>query len=263
MKKPPRQSTQSNSNTCRQCGSIWPHRTKPCPAKGQSCNKCGKPNHFAKMCRTKVIKQTRSIQRSVQEGVKQVSCELPAAEPESSSDDEYLYALNHRSSIPQVTVHINEISVDMIVDTGASIDILDEDTYTRVNHNNTFTLQLSTKRLFAYGSIAQLNILGCFTTNITVKASEKAVTFYVLKGNHGSLLSYTTARDLGILDIQINQVKDVTTHDRLCTQYPSLFTGIGQLKGVQVKLHIDPAISPVAQRQDEFHFTYVRRLKKS
>ena len=148
MKKPPRQSTQSSSNTCRQCGSIWPHCTKPCPAKGQSCNKCGKPNHFAKMCRTKVITQTRSTQRSTQEGVKQVSCELPAAEPESSSDNEYLNALNHRSSIPQVTVHINEISVDMIVDTGASIDILD-DTYTRVNHNNTFTLQLSTKRLFA------------------------------------------------------------------------------------------------------------------
>ena len=199
--------------------------------------------------------------RSTQEGVKQVSCELPAAEPESSSNDEYLYALNHRSSIPQVTVHINEISVDMIVDTGASIDILDEDTYTRVNHN-TFTLQLSTKRLFAHGSTSQLNILGCFTTNITVKASKKAVTFHVLKGNHGSLLSYTTARDLGILDIQINQVKDVTTHDRLCTQYPSLFTGIGQLKGVQVKLHIDPAISPVAQKARRIPFHLRKKVEK-
>ena len=150
----------------------------------------------------------------------------------------------------------------MIVDTSASIDILDEDTYTRVNHNNTFTLQLSTKRLFAYGSTSQLNILGCFTTNITVKANKKAVTFHVLKGNHGSLLSYTTARDLGILDIQINQVKDVTTHDRLCTQYPSLFTGIGQLKGVQVKLHIDPAISPVAQKARRIPFHLRKKVEQ-
>ena len=162
------------------------------------------------MCRTKVLIRTQSSQRSIQEGIKQVSCEVPVAESESSSDDEYLYALNHKSSIPKVTVHINQISVDMIADNGASIDILNEDTYTRVNHSNTFTLQLSTKRLFAYGSTSQLNILGFFTTNITVKASKKAVTFHVLKGNHGSLLSYTTARDLGILDIQINQVKDVT-----------------------------------------------------
>ena len=252
VKKPQRQLTQSRSNTCRQCGLIWPHRTKPCPAKGQSCNKCGKPNHFAKMCHTKVTTRTRNTQqRRTQEGVNQVSSELPADEPESSSDDEYLYALNQnrtRSSIPQVTVHINKISVDMIVDTGASIDILDEDTYNKVNHDNTLTLQPSTKRLFAYGSISQLNVLGCFTTNITVKASKKAVTFHVLEGNHGSLLIYTTARDLGILDIQVNQVKDVTTHDRLCTQYPSLFTGIGQLKGVQVKLHIDSTVPPVAQK---------------
>ena len=86
------------------------------------------------MCHTKVTTRTRNTQqRRTQEGVNQVSSELPADKPESSSDDEYLYALNqnhNRSSIPQVTVHINKISVDMIVDTGASIDILDEDTHT-------------------------------------------------------------------------------------------------------------------------------------
>ena len=266
VKKPPRQSTQSSSNTCRQCGLIWPHRTKPCPAKGQSCNKCGKPNHFAKMCRTKVTTRTRNTQqRRSQEGVNQVSSELPADEPESSSDDEYLYALNqnhNRSSVPQVTVHINKISVDMIVDTGASIDILDEDTYNKVNHDNTLTLQPSTKRLFAYGSTSQLNVLGCFTTNITVKSSKKAVMFHVLEGNHGSLLSYTTARDLGILDIQVNQVKDVTTHDKLCTQYSALFTGIGQLKGVQVKLHIDPTVPPVAQKARRIPFHLRKKVEQ-
>ena len=32
---------------------VWPHRDSPCPAKGQTCNKCGKLNHFARMCLTK------------------------------------------------------------------------------------------------------------------------------------------------------------------------------------------------------------------
>ena len=210
------------------------------------------------MCRTKVLIPGQNTLRSTQKGVKQVSCKVSVAESESSSDDEYLYTLNHKSLIRQITVHINQISVDMIVDTVASIDILDENTYTRVNHNSTFTIQLSTKRRFAY----QLNILGCFTTYITVKASKKAVTFHVLKGNHGSLLSYTTARDLGILDIQINQVKDVITHDGLCTQNPSLFTGIGQLKGVQVKLHIGPAIPPVAQKARRILFHLRKKVEK-
>ena len=86
--------------------------------------------------------------------------------------------------------------------------------------------------------------------------------FHVLKGNHGSLLSYTTAHDLGILDIQVNQVKDVTTHDRLCTQYPSLFTGIGQLKGVQVKLHIDPTVPPVVQKARRIPFHLRKKVKQ-
>lgn len=46
-------SQQPRSDTCRQCGLIWPHTKSPCPAKGKTCRDCGKPNHFAKMCRSK------------------------------------------------------------------------------------------------------------------------------------------------------------------------------------------------------------------
>ena len=134
---------------------------------------------------------------------------------------------------------INEISVHMIVGTGASIDILDEDTYNRINYKNTFMLQPSIKHLLVYGSNSQPKVLGCCITIIAVHASKKDGTFYVLEGGHGLLLSYTTARDLGILNIQINQIKDTLTNDLLCIQYPNLFKGIGQLKRVTIKLHID------------------------
>jgi len=159
-------------------------------------------------------------------------------------------------------VNINKISVDMIVDTGASIDILDEDAYNRINHKNTITLQLSTKRLFTYGPTSQLNVLVCCTTTISVKTSKKVVTFHVLEGCHGSLLSYTTARDLGILDIQINQVNDTLTHDVLCTQYPALFKGIGQLKGVKVNFHINPPIPPVAQKAWRIPFHLRKKVEQ-
>jgi len=95
-------------------------------------------------------------------------------------------------------------------------------------------------------------VLGCCTTTIAVQKSKIDVTFYVLEGGHGSLLSYTTAQDLGILNIQISQIKDTLTHDLLCTQYPGLFKGIGQVKGVTVKLYIDSTVPPVAQKAS-FH----------
>ena len=67
---------------------------------------------------------------------------------------------------------------------------------------------------------------------------------HVLKGNHGSLLSYKTATALGIINLQVRHVQDTTPHDMLCTKYPTLFHGI---EGVEVNLHIDERVTPVAQ----------------
>ena len=57
--------------------------------------------------------------------------EKPGKE-ESDSDDEYVYSTgNDQSKIPKVTVRINSVDVSMIVDTGASTDIIDEDAFGR------------------------------------------------------------------------------------------------------------------------------------
>ena len=37
---------------------------------------------------------------------------------------------------------------------------------------------------------------------------RQKVTIHVLRGNHGSLLSYKSALALGILDLHINQIKE-------------------------------------------------------
>ena len=34
------------------CGHSWRHRNGECPARGKICTKCGKPNHFAKVCKS-------------------------------------------------------------------------------------------------------------------------------------------------------------------------------------------------------------------
>jgi len=80
---------------------------------------------------------------------------IKVVDSNSSSDDEYMYALSFTSpvsKVPTVSVNINNILIDMIIDTGASIDILDESAYEKVRlHDNTL-LTPSPKRLFAYGS---------------------------------------------------------------------------------------------------------------
>lgn len=61
---------------------------------------------------------------------------------------------------------------------------------------------------------------------------------------------------IGIIEMHVNQVAPMSTaHEELCRVHPELFGGIGNLKGVEVKLHINPSASSVAQpaRRIPFH----------
>ena len=78
-------------------------------------------NHFAKICLKQVPTQQHSYrpQQRQQLHVNQVTSE--PVDPDSSSDDEYLYVLSqdaYISRIPTMSVMISEIPVDMIIDTG-------------------------------------------------------------------------------------------------------------------------------------------------
>ena len=225
---------QNLTTKCRQCGLTWPHKTGPCPAKGQSCHKCGKPNHFARMCLSKMgAKQPQqSIEtRRNKTAIHQVSA--PQNDPSSSSDYEYLYTVEHNAlsaKTPMVPVQVNGVPARMVVDTGASADILDEATFRQVDHSGSIKLQPPTKRLFVYGSKSQLPVLGKFEANITFKDKHIISTVHVLPGNHGSLLGCKTATSLEVIDFHINNVAEETPeHERLTKQYPNLFKGIGNL----------------------------------
>ena len=56
--------------------------------------------------------------------------------------------------------------------------------------------------------------------------------------------------------MKVRQINNSPTiRDQLLQDYPSLFTGIGNLKGTEIKLHIDETVTPVAQpaRRIPFH----------
>ena len=54
---------------CHFCGGSYPHSKGPCPAKGKDCRKCGKRNHFAKVCRGKQQQSLTSGVASVRSAV--------------------------------------------------------------------------------------------------------------------------------------------------------------------------------------------------
>ena len=71
-------------------------------------------------------------------------------------------------------------------------------------------------QIFAYGSKSQQESLGKFTATVRAKDKQITTTFHVLSGAHGSLLSYSTARDLRLVNISLNNLAttDVITLEK-------------------------------------------------
>ena len=90
----------STGQQCRNCGLSWPHRNSHCPAKGQTCHKCSKPNHYARVCRGSIPSSRQpsnpdqlASKNTRKQNIRNVGHqEGTFNDSGSSSDDEYSYS---------------------------------------------------------------------------------------------------------------------------------------------------------------------------
>ena len=129
---------------------------------------------------------------------------------DSCSDDEYVYTLGPKTRVPETNVEINGVTVKMMIDTGASTDIIDD--FTTICRSQATQLEEDTCRIFAYGSQSRLTTLGKFDADIVANGKRAKSTIHVLQGTHGSLLSFATASKLDLVDVI---VRNVTTDTNL------------------------------------------------
>ena len=86
---------------------------------------------------------------------------------------------------------------------------------------------------------------------------------HVIQGNNGSLLSYRTACNLGLIHVTVKHICDrPRVCDMLVQNYPKLFEGIGKLKNAEVTLHIDESVPPVAQATHQIPFHMRKAVAK-
>ena len=88
--------------------------------------------------------------------------------------------------------------------------------------------------------------------------------FHVAKGDKGSLLSFGTASELGLIELNLNVIKSSqpVTIERLEKDHPQLFEGIGKLKNFRVKLHIDENVKPSAQQHRRIPFHIRKKVEQ-
>ena len=187
---------------CYSCGRAYPHNG-PCLAKGKECNHCGKMNHFSNVCNDKK-KQNQKPGRQIKGRKKDVR-PLKTEESSNSSEEDYVYAVNNKNNTsPAVNVTVLSHAFKIIVDTGATINVIDENTYAKMKETD---LRPTNIKAFAYNSPKPVKFLGKFDAVIETKKRVAIATFYVAKGtNSGNLLSLSTAQDLGLISLHLHKL---------------------------------------------------------
>ena len=125
-------------------------------------------------------------------------------------------------------------------------------------------LQHVTTKVFAYGSDNALELIGVFETDIKYKERTVSATFLIAKTGTQTLLSYDTASDLGLIKIVFNIADEPEriNHTEIMQKYADRFQGIGKLKDVTCKLHVDETVNPVTQPHRRIPFHVRNKVKE-
>ena len=228
------------SRECYFCGGIYPH-TNVCPAKDKNCKYCNKTDHFEKCCH-KRKRDTKSEQvRTVQSEIKTEQSHEPEHAVESDTSDEYLFAVRN-SKAPACTVGIGDHSVKLLIDTGATINILSKKCYDNLSglpNLNTDNLPC----VFAYGADTNVNILGKFDTEIRCGGRTVTACFHVSDLSDDSLLGFTTSKELGIVQLSHISLIQGSRTSQIVEDYEDRFTGLGDLSDGPAKMHCEESAS--------------------
>ena len=149
----------------------------------------------------------QTISRKFVGGKKRENKHVRQVEPDTrhplgdSSEDEYAWTMHNRPTnkttarkSPMTVIAVNNINAKMMIDTGASVNMMDERTYEMIR--KPALMKHRGPRIMPYGGGTPLNVLGGGGGDVSLelKSAIQCHRFHVIKGAHGSLVGFNTAR---------------------------------------------------------------------
>ena len=170
-----------------------------------------------------------------------------------NNEDEpiYAFAVGGRNE-EKIEITVGGCKLNMIIDSGASTNIIDKQTWEWLKKNKVKCESArSDRKLYAYASQNPLDVIGTFSCEVSTGRNTVSAKFFVISGEGDPLLGRDTATKLGMLKIGIDiaavNIDSKNIGEFLQEKYPEVFSGVGKLKDRAVQLHIDPNVRPVAQ----------------
>ncbi|XP_053381848.1 uncharacterized protein K02A2.6-like [Mercenaria mercenaria] len=251
-RKPENPAYQKEIQKCRNCGGTYPHARK-CPALGAKCNYCHKRNHFIGVCRKRLNSKGQLHEISENNNGYETN-----SEDESCSETDVAFGLSvvkkiSNKKVPKVNLKVNGVDVTFLVDTGSSLNILDESLIDKMRPKP--KIQKTKTKAYAFGQNKPLSIKGKYVCVIESAPKFATTDFHVVNGASENLISYETAVELEIVPVIQTISSKKEKYSDLNDKYKPVFNGLGKLKDKQIKFHIDESVIPTAQpaRRIPFH----------
>jgi hypothetical protein len=255
----------SNKVVCYACGKEGhTSNSSSCPAKGQNCKICNKPNHSEEVCwyhdRNKGKEEGKSWRRNDNPLKK-----LEQNTVEESEDEDYIFKIGE-SHHTDVVMKVEDQSMGFLVDTGSGVDAIDKNSFEKIQSKVKIKLYPSKTKIYAYGAKTPLKTEGIFYGNVNYKGTQQICRFHVMsEANSGCVIGRSTATELGMIKIHEN-INSLRTEDKenikLKKAYPTVFKGLGKLKGTQLKLNIDETVTPVSQHLRRIPFHVRKKIER-
>ena len=228
--------TKRGNPTCYRCGG--PHLAPACKFINSECKFCKKKGHIARVCRkaqqeSKVGKETNFVLQDM---------------PEDQCADHMhsLCVVRDQASDPlHVQIALNTVQVEILLDTGASISLINLPTYQMLQqHKVVAPLQNSSIQLKTYTG-QPIRVLGMLPVQAEYMGKLVDMCVHVVEGDGPNLMG----RDwLSLLEVNLGEVNLLkndcllqTVLDKHCLVFND---ELGCIKDMKVKLLIDSTAKP-------------------
>ena len=214
-----------------------------CPARGNTCNECGKKDHFEICCKS---------------GSREKKSENEVTEVKTD-EVEYAFELeNAESQVDTVTLDVGGVMLmDTMIDSSALCNCIDELTWSSLNQEGiACKSEKSQKLLFSYGTTEPINVLGFFTCNIACQETGLSCTdgFTVIASSGRSLLKKKTTLKLNVLHVgppsegYLYTVAKEGVEGDIRQRYEHMLNGVGKYTAKTCHLHQDESVPGVVEK---------------
>lgn len=234
-----------SNKRCKCCGGKHDRDKSACPAYGETCDYCGKKNHFTKLC----------LSRKANTRVKMV-------EDDDSSDDS-VYKVHTVGKVQadgskwyvDINMQVEENPSKLVkcqMDTGSTCNLMGFKDYCKIVQDGKPSLNTSTAKLRLYDGSA-LTTVGEHEIKCRIGSNTEHLTFQIVQVDQKPLLSADTCKKLKLLTVNeevytvghsTQEHQQPLTSEQVLNEYQDVFNGLGCLPG-EYHMELNESVKPV------------------